>query len=216
MGSVCADAWRPRRPPPATTATFEIMNVASRPDRRRRRHRPHRPARATTASACDSRAIERATRLRSAAGACSCGAAALMALLPLGLHAHLAAARFAIAQVCFELRAVGLGELSVEIGIDEARDPGAAECFLAAHDALRSSSFFFGNSITSRRLHDALSYGIITQRLLQQPAPAMQSAHHRADGAVHDVGDLLVREVLEVAQHDRHPVVVAAPLRARA
>ena len=96
----------------------------------------------------DSRAIERATRLRSAAGAASRGAAALMAAFHSRLHAHLAAARVALAQVPFELGAVGLGELPVEIGVDEARDPGAAECLLAAHD-FSPVVFLPGNSITS-------------------------------------------------------------------
>ena len=106
----------------------------------------------------------------------------------------------------FELRAVGLREFSVEIGIDEARDPCAAERLPAAHD--------FSPPLLARKLdhiarfHDALSYGVIAQRLLQQAPAAMQPAHHRADRAIHDVGDLLVREVFEVAQDHRHAVVV--------
>src|SRR6185436_19885573 len=68
--------------------------------------------------------------------------------LPLRLHAHLVAAHFAIVEMPLELRPVGLGEFSVEVGVDEARDPCAAECLFATHDFF-SPLFGPGNSMTS-------------------------------------------------------------------
>ena len=44
---------------------------------------------------------------------------------------------------------------------------------------------------------------MLVQTLLQEPASAVQARHDRADRATHDVGDLAVRELFDVGEHDR-------------
>src|SRR6476661_3679314 len=49
--------------------------------------------------------------------------------------------------------------------------------------------------------------GELEHRGLEQPAAAVQAAHHGADRNVQDLGDLLVGEPFEVGQQHHHPVI---------
>ena len=49
-------------------------------------------------------------------------------------------------------------------------------------------------------LHDTESERVIVERSLQELPPAVEAAHHGADGAAHDLRDLLVAELLDVTE----------------
>ncbi len=46
---------------------------------------------------------------------------------------------------------------------------------------------------------------MVVERSLQELPPSVQSAHHRADRASHDLRDLFVRELFDIAENDREP-----------
>src|SRR2546423_7725342 len=50
--------------------------------------------------------------------------------------------------------------------------------------------------------------GELVQRLLQRLSSAMQPAHHRTDGDVEDLGDLLVRKAFHVGEQHGQPEVL--------
>ena len=64
----------------------------------------------------------------------------------------------------------------------------------------------------SRDGHAALAR-VVGEQLAQHAAAAVQPGHHRADRRVHDLGDLLVRETLDVGEVDRVAEVVGQLLQ---
>ncbi len=132
---------------------------------------------------------------------------------------RLFAARLALADVLVDLDELRRLELAVEVRRPACRERSRHSCdrscrhlaCLARYSArLRSSRS--GSAATSLRLaalsgaffalHDAERERVVVQGSLQELAPAVQAAHHRADGAAHDLGDLLVGELLDVAEDD--------------
>src|SRR4051794_39121993 len=60
------------------------------------------------------------------------------------------------------------------------------------------------SSFTTVRYQPSL-HTELEQRLLERLSSTVQPTHHRADGNVEDLGDLLVREPLDIGQQHRHP-----------
>ena len=58
------------------------------------------------------------------------------------------------------------------------------------------------------RPKDAARGRVVREALAQLLAAAVQPRHHGADGGVHDLGDLLVGEALDVGEVDHEPDVV--------
>ena len=54
---------------------------------------------------------------------------------------------------------------------------------------------------------------VVLQQLAQLPPAAVQARHHGADRRAHDVGDLLVREALDVGEVDRDAEVLGQRLQ---
>jgi hypothetical protein len=49
-------------------------------------------------------------------------------------------------------------------------------------------------------LEDALLDRVVVEQALEDLAAAIEAAHHGAGRSLHDLGDLLVREVLEIGE----------------
>src|SRR5439155_5346245 len=79
-----------------------------------------------------------------------------------------------------------------------------------AYSSLSDSAQSGFSSSTGRGLlrGQATLCGELVQRLLQRLSSAMQPAHHRTDGDVEDLGDLLVRKAFHVGEQHGQPEVL--------
>src|SRR5919202_5289352 len=109
----------------------------------------------------------------------------------LGLEAVAVSARRTVNQVLGDDLPLLVGQLTVEVVVD------LVNCFAAVQtDPSTCRAGARGQTVF---------HGKLPQPLLKQLSSAMQAAHHRSDGDVEDIGDLLVGEALHVGQEHGHP-----------
>src|SRR4051812_7735878 len=75
---------------------------------------------------------------------------------------------------------------------------GGVRCF-------RRAGGLWGPLATVVLAKNSLLDRVVVQQALQKLAAAVQAAHHRAGRALHDLGDLLVGEVLEISKDHGEP-----------
>ncbi len=66
-----------------------------------------------------------------------------------------------------------------------------------------------------RSAHQAAIARIVPEQRPELASATVQAGHHRADRGAHDLGDLLVREALDIGQIDREPELLRNLLQRR-
>ena len=153
---------------------------------------------ATVTCACCSTAMRICSR--SAAGRLFTAALRGQQPLQLLVEAVLGQARRALVQVAGQERA----PLPVALVVEE--QPHLGEHLGAVGLVRVAAAHDVASECSPRR--KPRSRGGVGEQVAQLTAAAVQPRHHRADRRAHDVGDLLVREALDVGEVDRHPEVV--------
>src|SRR5438876_2056075 len=110
------------------------------------------------------------------------------------------AARRAVVEVALDDDPPFLGELAVEVDVERLERLATLVACHQASTRCAKSATRGHPSLTDQAACPAK----LVQPLLERPSSAVQSAHHRTDGDVEDLGDLLVGETLDVGEEHGH------------
>ena len=122
-------------------------------------------------------------------------------LAQLGLEVEDLEAVVAAVEVVLDAHA----ELVVSLAVEVRDTPRVNDVVAVSHGLARSRRSVFGRAVDRCRAAGRLGPRRSSHNcVLSAFSSPMQPAHHRADRNVEDLGDLLVREALDVGQQHRH------------